>query len=250
VDRFEVGPDLYVMVLPIAELKEQDLNAQVMSPTQMARLAENIRHRGQVESLPYCHWPNEVGPISIISGHHRVRAARQAGQVTIPALVDVRPMTRSEITAKQIAHNTLHGDQDEVLLRQLLALITHVDDLLATGLPEEYLPTLEGTSPAIQVPYAEFDWRLVTLTFLPKQMREFDAVVSQIEASDMVGAAPLDYFPEFAQAVHKYGRLKDVRSIGTTISLLIKAAHAEIERMEKEAAIRAELMVEREASGG
>lgn len=62
-----------------------------------------------MESLPYCSQPNGEGPISIVSGHHRTRAAGRAGIQRIPVIVDTKPMTRSTITAKQIAANELTG---------------------------------------------------------------------------------------------------------------------------------------------
>jgi len=49
--ELQVGDDLYVMVLPIAAVKEADVNAQVMQPREFERLTSNIRSRGQVESL-------------------------------------------------------------------------------------------------------------------------------------------------------------------------------------------------------
>ena len=74
-----IGDDLVIRIVKISELREQDVNAQQMSSRDFDRLTENIRIRGQVESLPYCHQPNGEGTIEIISGHHRVRAARKAG---------------------------------------------------------------------------------------------------------------------------------------------------------------------------
>ena len=66
-ETFQIGDDLFIRIVEISSLKEQDVNAQVMQPRHFERLTENIRQRGQVESLPYCHRPNDEGQISIIS---------------------------------------------------------------------------------------------------------------------------------------------------------------------------------------
>ena len=137
----QIGDDLWIEWRDIADLREQDVNAQQMQPRHMDRLTENIRIRGQIESLPYCHQPDRAGPTSIVSGHHRARAARAAGMKRIPVIVDYQPMTKGRVVAKQIAHNELHGDPDEAILAQLVASLDSVDDLLMSGLDENWLPT-------------------------------------------------------------------------------------------------------------
>ena len=47
-----IGDDLVIRIVKISELREQDVNAQQMSSRDFDRLTENIRIRGQVESLP------------------------------------------------------------------------------------------------------------------------------------------------------------------------------------------------------
>ena len=54
----------------------------------------------------------------------------RAGIQRIPVIVDTKPMTRSTITAKQIAANELTGHADENLLAQLVTQMDNVDDLL------------------------------------------------------------------------------------------------------------------------
>ncbi len=226
----EIGPDLYITFVEIAALKEQDVNAQVMQPKDFERLVENIRGRGQVESLPYTHQPGGDGPVEIISGHHRARAARAAGQTTIPVILDTRPMRRSEVVAKQIAHNQLHGNPDDAILRQLVEMIDNVDDLLTTGLPEDYLPVYGDDDTNLALPHVEFIWKMVTLTFLPRQMDEFKEALDVIDAhSEIVGVADVELFERFAKAVHQYGRLKNIRNLGAVVALLTDIAVREVE---------------------
>jgi hypothetical protein len=227
---FAIGPELFIRWVRVAELKEQDVNAQTMQPVMFDRLTENIRIRGQVESLPYCHQPNGEGPISIISGHHRTRAARAAGLVWIPVIVDTRVMRRSEVVAKQIAHNELNGTPDSDVLAQMIAMIDNVDDLLMTGLDKTKLPTVEPDDTNLQLPHADFDWRMVTLTFLPEQLDDFTQAVRTIESQAvLVGVAPISLFKPFAQAMMDYGRMADIKSMATVVSVLTDIARREID---------------------
>lgn len=206
-----------------------------MQPREFDRLTENIRIRGQVESLPYCHQPGGTGVISIISGHHRVRAARAAGLTEIPVIIDTREMRRSEIVAKQIAHNELHGTSDETVLATLVAMMDNVDDMLMSGLDENALPTMENDDTHLLVPAADFDWRTVTLMFLPSQVKDWSKAVMMIEKkAEVIGVASIDQFEQFAQACADYGRTRNVKSMVTTITVLTKIAQAEIEKSQED----------------
>lgn len=228
-ERLKIGDDLFVVMVDIDSLREQDINAQILQPRKFDRLTENIRLRGQVESLPYVHQSDPGDPMEIISGHHRARAAKQAGVTKIPVVLDTRKMRKSEVVAKQIAHNELTGTSDEQVLKQMLESIDNVDDLLTTGLPEDFLPTVDPDDSKLLMPHAEFDWRIVTLTFLPADLEKFDEALASIDQhSEIVGVARRDQFGPFAKAAHSYGLANNVRSMSTTIALLTDLAHREI----------------------
>jgi ParB-like nuclease family protein len=224
--RLRVADGLEVRIVRISDLREQDVNAQVLQPREFERLTENVRERGALESLPYCAQPGGEGPISIVSGHHRVRAALSAGLKEIPVLLDTAPMTRSRMVAKAIAHNQLTGSPDEAILRQLVAELESVDDLLHSGLPEEMLPVPDddGAS-ALGSPHADFDWRMLTFLFLPHQVEELRETVDALEKrQDLIGVAAIEQFSDFVRALTEYGRAHDVRAIGTTIGVLTRIA--------------------------
>lgn len=228
--RLQVGEDLYVVMVPVGDLREQEINAQVMQPREFDRLTENIRGRGQVESLPYCHQADDSKPIEIISGHHRYRAAAAAGVKAIPILLDTKPMRRSEIRAKQIAHNSLVGSSDEQILREMIAEIDNVDDLLTTGLPDELLPTVEADDTTLHLPSAVFDWRMVTLSFLPSQLDDFAQALDTIDKhSEIVGLAHREQFQDFSEAIYGYARLKNIRSMSTVVALITDLAKRELQ---------------------
>jgi hypothetical protein len=229
-ETFPIGDDLAIVWVDIAALKEQEINAQTMLPRHFDRLAENIRTRGGVESLPYCHRATPEGPMEIISGHHRARAARAAGLDRIPVILDTRPMRRSEVVAKQIAHNELSGTPDTEILAQLVAMIDNVDDLLATGLDESMLPTVDPDDTTLDLPRAEFDWRMVPLMFLPSQLDDFKHALDSVDsAAVLLGyGGTVEDFTKFARAVHAYGRSIDVRNLSTTVAVLTRLAAEEL----------------------
>lgn len=219
---------LEVWKLDIVTLKEQDVNAQVMDKRRMKILTSNIKNAGALESLPYVYKNKEN--FEIVSGHHRVRAANAAGLKQIYGLVETKPLTKSQITSKQIAHNELVGEADQEILGRLVKQMKEVDDLIASGLPDEYLNSINGESVVIDIPQLNFDWRTVQLTFLPKQMNEFETLCKTVDTkAEFVGVADREQFESFCDAMIQYGRTKNVKSIGTVVSLLTELALREVE---------------------
>jgi hypothetical protein len=227
----EVGHQLWFELVEIANLKEQDVNAHVMPQAKLSRLTDNIRQRGLMESVPYCAQPDPSKPIEIVSGHHRVRAARAAGLTVIPALVDRSPMTRSQITAKQLAHNALVGHDDDETVQRLLASLTSVDDLLSTGLGADYLPTPDRFKVTLFTPHADYKWKFVTFTFLPHQLEQAKELIAAIGSkTDTLLVADLPQFDDFLTAVAAFARSKEILSASTAVAVLIDTALKEIER--------------------
>lgn len=231
-----IGPDMAIRMADIKDLKEQDVNAHTMPPRMFERLVANIKQRGSLESVAYCAQPDGVGEIEIVSGHHRVRAARAAGIERIPIMVDVSPMTRSLIVAKQLAHNALVGVDDPDLTRQLTAMIDNPDDRLVSGLPDEVFGEQEEIDAMrLFTPRIDFDFRTVTFSFLPHQQEEFERLIDMLDGRhDLLLGAPLECFDDFMRALARYARIKKIRSGGSAITLLVRLALEEVERIQAE----------------
>jgi ParB-like chromosome segregation protein Spo0J len=121
----DLGNGLVIAKVNVNDLREQDVNARVMTKEMMEALAKIIRKRGRLESLPYCALTDRG--IEVVSGHHRVRACRMAEVMTIHVLLDTSKLSRNEIIARQLAHNSVQGVDDKELLRKLYEDITDVD---------------------------------------------------------------------------------------------------------------------------
>lgn len=99
------GARLGLCKIPPSALREQDVNARSMSTAMFERLSQTIARDKRLESLPLCA-RTERG-LEIISGHHRVRPATAAGLSELFSIVDATGFTRSELAAKQLAHNSI-----------------------------------------------------------------------------------------------------------------------------------------------
>ena len=80
-----------------------------------------------------------------------------------------------------------------------------------------------GITPAL-----DMDWKVITLTFLPHQLENFNALIDLMPSSDLVGLAPLSDYQRFIDALIKWARYKDVRNLGTVLALLSDIALVEL----------------------
>ena len=49
----EMGSGLVIAKVPSEKIREQDLNARIMKTEMQKQLTDNIRKRGQLESMPF-----------------------------------------------------------------------------------------------------------------------------------------------------------------------------------------------------
>jgi hypothetical protein len=210
------------------DLREQDENARVMPQEMLNQLAVNIKRRGMIESLPYCA-ATERG-VEIVSGHHRVLAAKAACLKEIPILLDMSGLSRSAIAAKQLGHNNIAGTDDADVVRRIVAKIQDVNDML-----EAYLPKTLNVEPApvdldkLLAPHVKFEWKTVTLIFLPHQFTQFKEFADSLAGShDLIGVTTLPWFKPFVEAMTKYGRFKGVIALGMVVAALTQLAKQEM----------------------
>ena len=76
----DMGSGLVIAKVKLTDFREQDINARIMKTEMQKQLTDNIKKRGQLESLPFCALID--GKIEIISGHHRIRSAKDSGVLT------------------------------------------------------------------------------------------------------------------------------------------------------------------------
>ena len=98
----DMGSGLVIAKVKLTDFREQDINARIMKTEMQKQLTDNIKKRGQLESLPFCALID--GKIEIISGHHRIRSAKDSGVLTeLFVILDTTGLRRSQVAAKQLA---------------------------------------------------------------------------------------------------------------------------------------------------
>ena len=221
-----IGSGLEIWEVALDEAREQDMNARVMPKEMMDRLAKTIAEDRRLESLPFLCLvddPKSAGEkrLEIISGHHRVRASRMAKLLTCFAVVDVSGLTREEIASKQLAHNSIQGEDDRQVVGRIFDQIKNVELKLAAFIdPAAFgarLSTVSVGPLAVSV-----ELRTVVLHFIPYAFERFEKTVGLL-AERLVSEHDGQYIAELAvldrlrEAIRRTRDEYDVRSLGTVL---------------------------------
>jgi len=208
-------------------LKEQERNARVQSSHAFTSLVRNVKTRGALESLPFVCRQGE--DFYIVSGHHRVRAAIQAELPTIVVLVDPSPRTRSEIVAKQLAHNAIQGKDDPAVLLQLMAEIDDVEAMIESAVDKAALEKQIKQDISVPDIKVDFDWKTVQLAFLPTQVKDLEALAAVVGDADLVGVVDATVYADFMAVMKRLGKAQNIRSLGAIVYRMVEITHAHLD---------------------
>ena len=112
--------------VPVELVDFTEKNANKMSNDAFNTLVSNIRVSGL--SSVIVAYKNDDGRYTIISGNHRFKACLELGYSFVPIMyVNRCDITEDELIAIQISHNTLHGESDKSILRELFNAIKDID---------------------------------------------------------------------------------------------------------------------------
>ena len=102
------------------------MNANEMSGEDFATLVENIGKSG-LSSVPCC-YKKDNGRYVMISGHHRLRACKKNHFKKLGILwCHESELSNDEIIAIQLSHNSLHGEDNQSILKKLFEQIKSID---------------------------------------------------------------------------------------------------------------------------
>lgn len=213
-----IDKSLVIAKVKVKDLREQDLNARYMPTEMFQQFSKNIKKRGTLEALPYCCLT--ANGIEIISGHHTIRAfikAKIGDEIYI--LLETQPLTRGEIRAKQLAHNSISGLDDPAILKQIYLGIDDAELRLTAFIDENKLELPEPANLQITSLSTGLDMRNVKIWFLPYQLEDFQKLIELLEGNEeKLFVAPIKDWSGFRDAVNKVMQKEDILSIGTAIA--------------------------------
>lgn len=163
----------------ISQIRLIEKNARYMEQSDFRALVENIKRDGELSSVPFC-VKYADGHFTVVSGNHRVEAARMAGLTIIPVMYVLEQETSNdEIRAKQLSHNSISGKDDPEIIKQLLDEIRDVAFKEYAHISNEILDAVKDIDYTVEMPNNEVV--PVTLMFVDTSKASFDRILEELE---------------------------------------------------------------------
>ena len=222
-----------IATVPIALCDLLEKNARFMPAQQYKRLVENIRNDGCLTSVPFALKQGER--YLVLSGNHRVQAARDAGLTEIPILYTDQQLTRQQQVAIQLSHNAIAGQDDLAILRDLYDEINDVVLKEYSGLDDVVLGKME---PPSLDPLSEsaLEYRVVSLIFLPDEVARAEQILSKVleqATGDVTWLNRRAEYDRFLDALTVAKSAAGVKNTATAFGLLLDLVEKHLDEVPK-----------------
>ncbi len=221
--------------IDIGLVDEAEKNANRMSDETFNRLVENIRRSGGLSSAIACY--RRGGRYVIISGHHRYRACVKLRHKEIPVIyADEKDLTKDEIIALQLSHNSLHGEDDKGILRRLFEEIQSVDFKEFAHIDAAELANVDFDGVSFSAESEHFTVSFVLFRNDYEALQELLGIVKE-EASrnDLVVLADGENTEEpYLSLARDIEKSLNIRSSNITLAKIIQLAKERLEQIKTE----------------
>lgn len=210
--------------LAIIDIEQTELlekNARYMTSEQFHTLVKNIKRDGGLSSVPFCYKVKEK--YRVLSGNHRVMAAKEAGIKNILVMYTDKKLSKQEQIAIQLSHNAIEGQDDPVILKELWNEIKDIDLKFYSGLDDKVLGELEKVSidPLSEV---SLDYRTLSFVFLPEEAerleKAFEEALKVCKANDIYVSKTTE-FDRLLDAIAKTNDSYNIRNVATSMMIIL-----------------------------
>lgn len=197
-------------------------NARYMRHEMFQQLVENIRQDGKLTQLPFA--VLEDGRYKVLSGNHRVKASMEAGLETIEVIVTDDQLSKDRQTAIQISHNSISGEDDLTILKDIYESIEDIDMRIYSGLDDKTLELLENVKPESMSEFS-LDFQTLNFMFLPT---EIDRIKTIMDTVNSMKTGQEDWlvnykeYDEFLDTMDIVSTAYDVKNQSVTLMIMLE----------------------------
>lgn len=219
--------------LPLKDLRKQELNARFMRGETFRTLVENLRKDGVLTSVPTVRWVDDG--YKILSGHHRVAAAIEAGIAEADCLIVLDDLSRSQELALVLSHNSLSGEDDPSTLRAMWDEIEDADWRWYSGLDDKVMATLDDVTTA-GLSEANLDFSTVNLVFLPHELEAAEEAFDEAKKRSGVlksWLAGIDQYEPTLEALEMAQGSYGVGNVATALGIILEVFMRHVEDLQE-----------------
>ena len=214
-------------------IDEAEMNANEMSGEDFSTLCDNIGKYG-LSSVPCC-YKKSNGRFVMISGHHRLRACKKLHYRTIGILwCDESDMSNDEIIAIQLSHNSLHGSDNQSILKKLFEQIKSIEYKKFAHINIEEIKPISVDGMDI---FAMKETFTFTIILYPNSYEHLDALYGDIreqaKKSDTLILADDTNEDLLLKLQQEIGNLYNIKSPAITFSKLLELANERLNEIKE-----------------
>lgn len=216
-------------------IDEAELNANEMNGEDFATLCDNIGKSG-LSSVPCC-YKKDNGRFVMISGHHRLRACKKLHYKTIGILYcEENELSRDEIIAIQLSHNSLHGQDNQSILKKLFEQIQSIDFKKFAHINIDEVTSISTDGIDIYAMKENFVFSIILYPNSFGCLDElFEDVREQAKKSDTIILANQEENEmAFLKLQQEIGKQYNIKSPSTTFAKLLELASERLIEIKKE----------------
>ncbi|GIZ15514.1 ParB/RepB/Spo0J family partition protein [Capnocytophaga catalasegens] len=207
------------------------LNANKMSEESFNKLTQNIKKSGLSTAIT-CVKLSENGKYQIIGGHHRYEACVRNGYTKIPCIyANEENLSKDEIIAIQLSHNSLHGEDDKGILKRLFEQIASIDFKEFAHIDTEEIGTIDTFSASI-VPISEH--YSISIILYKEDLDTLDELIGNVkedmQKNELIILANQDNNEEMLlKLIKEIGRKYHIKSSNVCFSKILQLAKKALE---------------------
>jgi hypothetical protein len=203
-----------------------------MTEEEFDTLCRNIGISG-LSSTPCC-YRKSTGRFVMISGHHRLRACKKCGYKKIGILYCAEEeLTKDEIIAIQLSHNSLHGEDDKNILKRLFSQIQSVDFKQFAHINMDEIKPIESNGLDISLMKENYTFSVVLYN---GSLEDINALLMDIrelsKTSDVVLIADQEPSEEMYLNLRKELKDKNIKSASIGFAKILELAHRQLKMEE------------------
>lgn len=214
-------------------IDEADLNANVMTESDFDTLTNNIGKSG-LSSVPTCYKRTDNGRFVIISGHHRIRSCKKLGYSEVGILyADECDLSKDEIIAIQLSHNSLHGESDRNILKKLFDEIRSIDFKEFAHINIDEIGTINTDSAAFSPEMEDYTMSVVLYKNDMDRVQDLLGVIREnVAKSDLVIVADGEPAEDVMLALMKQVKKEfDIRSSSVSLMKIFELASIKMKEL-------------------
>lgn len=228
----KLAGDCRIAVVPLEQISFLEKNARFMPYEMFQKLVNNIKRDGGLTSVPFCLKRGD-GDFLVLSGNHRVMAAKEAGLTEVLVMYTDKELSRQEQIAIQLSHNSLEGKDDLNILKSLWEEIDDIAMKYYSGLDDKVLDEMEKNAQRT-LSEVNLEYKVLSFVFLPEELEEIDSLLEKAQdcKGDEVRLTTLAHFERLLSATSVVKAAHNIKNSAVSLELALRVFENHLEDLQ------------------